>query len=83
MGWDYEAVVKSRTPVYLVVGENDEYYGSEPSEEAYENLHKLYEKEGLEENEIDNLLVLDVKNSSYFTSAGVTNQHGQGSALFF
>ena len=38
--WDgaYEPVVESRTPVYLAVGESDEYYGSGPSEEAYENL---------------------------------------------
>lgn len=83
--WDggYDAVVKSRTPVYLVVGENDEYYGSGPSEEAYEKIHDLYEKEGLSEKEIDDLLVLDVKDSSYFEKAGVTNQHGQGGALFF
>ena len=83
--WDggYDAVVKSRTPVYLVVGENDEYYGSGPSEEAYEKIHDLYEKEGLSKKEIDDLLVLDVKDSSYFKEAGVTNQHGQGGALFF
>ena len=75
--------MKSRTPVYLVVGENDEYYGSKPSEEAYESMHALYEKEGLSDAEIDKLLVLDVKDSSYFKKAGVTNQHGQGGALFF
>ena len=80
---DYEAVVKSRTPVYLVVGESDEYYGSEPSREAYRKLHSLYEKEGLSDAEIDKLLVLDVKDSSYFRNANVTNQHGQGGRLFF
>lgn len=31
--WDgaYEPVAESHTPVYLVVGEGDEYYGPEPS----------------------------------------------------
>lgn len=80
---DCEAVVKKRTPVYLVVGENDEYYGSEPSREAYRKLHGLYEKEGLSDEEIDKFLVLDVKDSSYFRNANVTNQHGQGGRLFF
>ena len=38
---DYEPVVESRTPVYLAIGEGDEYYGSEPSREAYETLYDL------------------------------------------
>lgn len=78
--WDgaYEPVVESRTPVYLAVGESDEYYGSDPSEEAYETLHDLYQKEGLSEEEINELLVLDIKDASYFESRGMTNQHGGG-----
>ncbi len=82
--WDgnYEEVVESRTPVYLVIGEKDEYYGSEPSRDAYEAIHALYEEEGLSDSEIDNLLVLDIKPTSYFTEKGVNNQHGFGGALF-
>lgn len=78
--WDgaYEPVVESRTPVYLVVGENDEYYGSGPSEEAYETLRDLYLQEGLSEEEINELLVLDVKDADYSESRGMTNQHGGG-----
>lgn len=75
---DYEATVKSRTPVYFVIGESDEYYGSEPSREAYENLHERYEQEGLSEDEIDELLVLDIKDAEYFESQGMSNQHGGG-----
>ena len=35
--WDgaYEPVVEARVPVYLVIGEGDEYYGAEPTREAY------------------------------------------------
>lgn len=82
--WDggYDAVVKSRTPVYLVVGEDDEYYGQEPSRDAYESLYRLYEEEGLSKEEIDRLLVLDMKDRDYFESRGVSNQHGGGGALF-
>lgn len=78
--WDgaYEPVVESRVPVYLVIGEDDEYYGSEPSQEAYENLHTLYQKEGLSEEKIQELLVLDIKDAEYFESQGVTVQHGGG-----
>ena len=78
--WDgaYEPVVESRTPVYIVVGESDEYYGSEPSEEAYENLCGLYREAGLSDEEIRELLVLDIKDAEYFESQGMTNQHGGG-----
>lgn len=78
--WDgaYEPVVQSRTPVYLVVGEGDEYYGSGPSQEAYDNLRALYEQAGLSDREIDRLLVLDIKDASYFAQGGAPNQHGGG-----
>lgn len=74
----YEPVVESRTPVYFVIGESDEYYGAGPFKEAYENLRSLYEQEGLSGQEIDQLLVLDVKAGSYFERQGMSNQHGGG-----
>jgi hypothetical protein len=74
--------VKRRTPVYFAIGENDEYYGSQPSKEAYNTLYNLYRKKGLSNKEIGQLLVLDVKSADYFTSHGITNQHGGGAALF-
>lgn len=78
--WDgkYKPVVKARTPVYFVIGESDEYYGSEPFRNAYKKLYRLYRKEGLSKKEIKKLLVLDVKDSSYFDGTGVTYQHGGG-----
>ncbi len=82
--WDgnYTEVVKARVPVYFAVGEKDEYYGSEPSRNAYNAIHKLYEQEGLSNSEIDRLLVLDIKTTSYFSSEGISNQHGYGGYLF-
>ncbi len=78
--WDgeFEPLVRSRTPVYLVVGEDDEYYGSRPFREAYESICQSYRDEGLSEEEIDGLLVLDVKAAEYFTDRGITVQHGGG-----
>ena len=53
--WDgaYEPVVKARIPVYLVVGEGDEYYGPGPTQGAYDMFHELYTEAGLSEEEID------------------------------
>lgn len=53
----------------------------EPFEDACARLHALCERQGCP-NEIDDLPVLDVKDSGYFTDRGVTNQHGGGGALF-
>lgn len=51
---------------------------SQPSRQAYDQLHQLYRQEGLSEEEISELLVLDVKDAEYFESQGVTVQHGGG-----
>lgn len=78
--WDgaYEPVAESRTPVYFAVGEEDEYYGSGPTQEAYDALYEQYRTRGLSEEEISELLVLDIKDAEYFESQGITNQHGGG-----
>lgn len=78
--WDgaYESVVEARVPVYFVIGESDEYYGSEPSRDAYNRLHDLYIEAGLTGEEIDQLLVLDIKDADYFREGGAPNQHGGG-----
>ena len=75
---DYEPVVENRTPVYFVIGESDEYYGSQPTQEAYDNLYELYRQDGLSDEEISQILVLDIKDADYFESQGVTIQHGGG-----
>lgn len=78
--WDgaYEPVVEAKTPVYFVIGESDEYYGSTPFKEAYQKIHDLYEEQGLSENDIDKQIVLDVKGKDYFEGTPVTYQHGGG-----
>lgn len=75
---DYESVVEQRLPVYFAIGQGDEYYGPEPTQEAYDILYALYEQQGLTETEIDELLVLDIKEHSYFTERGMSNEHGGG-----
>lgn len=78
--WDgeYEPVVRQRLPIYLAIGRDDEYYGSVPTQEAYDTFHRLYEQEGLTEAEVDELLVLDIKEHDYFTERNIPNEHGGG-----
>jgi len=78
--WDgaYEPVAAQRLPVYLAIGKDDEYYGSGPTQRAYDTLHDLYRQQGLTEDEIDKLLVLDIKDHSYFTERNAPNEHGGG-----
>lgn len=78
--WDgeLETLADSRTPVYIFVGENDEYYGSEPSQQAYDRLTEIYRSKGLSEDEISQLVTLDVKPHSYFTNRGIGSEHGGG-----
>ena len=73
--WDGELapLVQARTPVSFVIGESDEYYGSARISRTYEELCSLYRAEGLTEEEIGALAVLDVKDRAWF---GGGNQHG-------
>lgn len=78
--WDgkYETVAEQHMPVYFAIGRNDEYYGCESSQEAYDTLYSLYKNQGLSDAEIDELLVLDIKEHDYFTERGMSNEHGGG-----
>ena len=78
--WDgeYESVAKAKLPVYIAIGRDDEYYGSKKSQNAYDALYNLYKKQGLADDEIDKILVLDIKERDYFTSRSAPNEHGGG-----
>lgn len=73
--WDgeLEPLVNAETPVYFVIGESDEYYGSSRITATYNRLVSLYREKGLSSEDINRLAVLDVKPRSYFNGG---NQHG-------
>lgn len=73
---------ESQTPVYLVIGENDEYYGSATLINTYNQINNLYKQKVLDEQTISKLVTLDVKNNGYFSSSRITNHHGRGGYLF-
>lgn len=78
--WDgeYESVADWHLPVYIAIGKDDEYYGSQKSIDAYNALYELYKKQGLSEEEINEILVIDVKEHEYFTSRNIGNEHAGG-----
>ncbi len=78
--WDgeFESVAKARLPIYIAIGRDDEYYGSNKSQSAYDTLYNLYKQENLTDSEIEKLLILDIKEKEYFTSRNVDNEHGGG-----
>ncbi len=78
---DLETLAGARTPVYLAISESDSYYGADSLKQAYQTLHELYREQGMTEEEIDKILVLDVREEQYFTDRGYRDQHAGGQAF--
>ena len=72
---DLNVLANARTPLYIVIGENDSYYGSENAKNAYNSLYEMYENQGLSQDQINDILVLDVKQHDYFSSRGISDEH--------
>lgn len=78
---DLSVLADAQTPVYMAIAENDTYYGSGYLKDAYHELYGLYKAQGMTDTEIDKILVLDVKEDSYFTERGYRDQHAGGNAF--
>ena len=78
---DLQVLADAKKPVYMATGESDSYYGSESLIKAYNELYAIYEEQGLSKDEIDEILILDVKDQSYYTERGYTDQHIGGMAF--
>ena len=59
---DISAITCNHLPVYFVIGENDEFYGSDPFKKTYNEIVSRYKNEDLTDEEISNLVVLDIMN---------------------
>lgn len=75
---DLNVLAAQETPLYLAIGEDDDYYGSDSAKQAYATLKALYLQKGLTEEEINRLLVLDVKDAAWFAERNARSQHGGG-----
>lgn len=74
----FDAAASAKLPVYVTMAQRDEYYGAETAKEAYDGLMAAYRRAGISETEIGRLLVLDIKDDSYFGS-NTYSYHGAGS----
>ena len=74
----YDRVVDARVPLYFFIGRDDDYYGSDSFRETYQELYDRYREAGLSDDEIDDILVLDVRERDYFDSHGVSSEHAGG-----
>ena len=81
--WDGNLTVlaAAQTPVFLAIGAQDSYYGADSFQETYAALCELYAGQGLDDAQIDRLVVLDVREQSFFTENGFTDQHAGGQAF--
>lgn len=78
---DLNVLAQARTPVYLAIGDQDSYYGPDSLIETYNTLHSLYEAQGMTDEEIDDILVLDVRDQEFFSQNGFTDPHAGGQAF--
>ncbi len=78
---DMSVLVSAKTPVYMVTGENDSYYGSEVLVNAYNEIYDLYAESGMPEDEISKILILDLKEQSYYSDRGISDQHAGGGLI--
>lgn len=76
-----DSIVNAQPVIYMATGRNDSYYGSHSVSEAYRTLYELYRKKGLSKQEIDAVLVLDLKDNEYFTRRGYVDPHAGGNAF--
>lgn len=75
---DLKPVADARVPVYFAQGIDDELYGSYYTESAYNDLKDYYIAEGLPHSRIEQLIVLDLRDSDYFGYYGFNSQHAGG-----
>ena len=80
---DLEILAAARTPVYMAIGEEDSYYGSASLKTAHQTLHDLYRGQGLSDQEIEEILILDVKQADWFEAYGYTDQHAGAVSLSY
>ena len=78
---DLQTLAEARTPVYFAIGAQDSYYGADSFEDTYAALRTLYEAQGLSAEEIDRLVVLDVREQEFFRERGFSDQHAGGQAF--
>ena len=74
----YDNVIENKLPLYFFIGEDDDYYGSSNFKNTYQEIYSQYVEEGLSDEEIDEILILDVRDRNYFHEHGLSSEHAGG-----
>ncbi len=83
--WDgtFAPIAENGVAVYIFMAENDEYYGSERAQAAYNNIYSAYLEAGWNQDRIDTVLQIQTPDNEWFAARGVTgNYHGGGNVVF-
>ena len=80
---DLTPMAAACVPVRLFTGRDDSYYGSESYVETANELRELYRAQGLLDTDVDELVVLDVREADYFEERGYSEQHMGGASAAF
>ncbi len=73
---DYKKVQLNPLAIYFFTSLHDSYYGSKVILDAYYTIRK--NNQNLTDKEIEDFLILDIKDDEYFLSRGVNDYHGGG-----
>lgn len=76
--WDgpYGPVAKAGTAVRVAMAQNDDYYGAERAQEAYEGLVQAYRDAGWSQDETSQKIVLDLRSEEFCAVWGHRADHG-------
>ena len=56
--------------VYIYIGSNDEYYGSQQAQDTYDALYAAYQADGRSDEQIASLLQIQMPDDAYFAQQG-------------
>lgn len=81
--WDgsIDSVVENILPLYFFIGEIDDYYGSDNFKDTYERIYNLYLDNGVDEEIINDILILDVRDRNYFLEHDMSSEHAGGALV--
>lgn len=70
--WDGDlvSVTAHDVGVYIYIGSNDEYYGSQQAQDTYDALYAAYQADGRSDEQIASLLQIQMPDDAYFAQQG-------------
>ena len=83
--WDGDlvSVTAHDVGVYIYIGSNDEYYGSQQAQDTYDALYAAYQADGRSDEQIASLLQIQMPDDAYFAQQGAGSYaHAAANVVF-